>query len=60
MAQCLTCYGQAHLDNDGQTFLCRGMFTGECSVPNISEREFSELKDDFCTPPYAEDDEEAA
>jgi hypothetical protein len=59
MAQCLTCYGLAHLDNDGQTFLCRGMFTGECERPNISDREVSALKDAFFEPPYAGDDEDA-
>jgi hypothetical protein len=59
MAQCLTCYGQTNLDNDGQTFVCKGMFTGECQAPNITPREISELKDDFFAPPYAEDDEEA-
>ena len=58
MAQCLTCYGMAHLDNDGQTFICKGMFTGECQFPNISEREASALRDDFFTPPYSVDEED--
>ncbi len=59
MAQCLTCYGQAHLDNDGQTFVCKGMFTGECASPDITGREISRLRDEFFEPPYAEYDEDA-